>query len=137
MKVVFATNVLLVSIPTRSKYHPIIEALADYKYRLLLSNDIYLEYLEIIAAKSNPSVVEGIINFIYKQGNIEIIDVHFQWNLISVDWDENKFCDCAIAGNADYIVTNDAHFNVLKNLDFPKLKVITAEEFLNVLEGLS
>ncbi len=137
MRIVLDTNVLLVSIPTQSKFHPIIKALADYKYTLLISNDIYLEYLEIIAAKSNVSIVEGFINFIYKHDNIEIIDVHFQWNLISVDQDDNKFCDCAIAGNADYIVTNDAHFNVLKNLDFPKLKVITAEEFLNVLEGLS
>ena len=136
MKVVLDTNVLLVSIPTQSKYHPIVKALADYKYRLLVSNDIYLEYLEIISGKANPSVVEEIINFIYKQDNVEVVDVHFQWNLISADWDDNKFCDCAIAGNADYIVTNDAHFNVLKNLDFPKLKVVTAEEFLIILESL-
>ena len=129
-------KVVLVSVPTQSKYHPIVEALANHKYRLLLSNDIYLEYPEIIAGKASPLVVEGIINFIYKQENVEVVDVHFQWNLISVDPDDNKFCDCAIEGNADYIVTNDTHVNVLKHLDFPKLKVITAEEFLTILKAL-
>ena len=44
---------------------------------------------------------------------------------------KNKFVDCAIVADADYIVSNDKHFNVLK--PFPPIKVIDIEAFKDVL----
>ena len=52
-----------------------------------------------------------------------------------MDKDDNKFADCAIAGNADYLVTNDSHFNVLKTIGFPKITIITIDEFLAILNN--
>lgn len=46
---------------------------------------------------------------------------------------DNKFIDCAIAANADYIVTNDKHFNVVKNIDFPKVNILSIQEFIKLL----
>ena len=40
-----------------------------------------------------------------------------------------------VAGNVDYIITNDKHFRVLRNIIFPKGNIITAEEFLEMLVG--
>ena len=54
----------------------------------------------------------------------------FFFNLIQIDPDDNKFVDCAICGNAEYIVSNDTHFNILKNIEFPKIKVVKIDEFL-------
>ncbi|MCE7924724.1 MAG: hypothetical protein DYG98_16875 [Haliscomenobacteraceae bacterium CHB4] len=34
--------------------------------------------------------------------------------------------DCAIAAKADFIVTDDRHFNVLNNIAFPKVKVVSS-----------
>lgn len=62
--------------------------------------------------------------------NVEEIIPVFNWKLISQDPDNNKFVDCAIAANADYIVTNDKHFNVLKDIAFPKVNIITLQEFI-------
>ena len=59
--------------------------------------------------------------------------VYYSWNLIYNDPDANKFVDAAIAANAEYIVTDDAHFNLLKSLKFPRVKIITAREFLVLL----
>ena len=42
---------------------------------------------------------------------------------------DNKFVDCAVAADAEYIVTNDAHFSVLKQIDWPKVAVLTIQEF--------
>ena len=42
---------------------------------------------------------------------------------------DNKFVDCAIAGNARYIVTEDHHFDVLKEIPFPKVAVINIDDF--------
>ena len=54
--------------------------------------------------------------------------------MIKNDPDDNKFFDIAVAGNADYLVTNDAHFNVVKQVSFPSVKIITADEFLEILK---
>lgn len=48
-------------------------------------------------------------------------------------YDDNKFSDCAFAGNVHYLVTNDKHFNVLSSIPFPKINVISLEVFKNVL----
>jgi len=44
--------------------------------------------------------------------------------------DDNKFFDIAIAANVDYLVTNDRHFDKLKQLTFPKVNIINSEDFL-------
>lgn len=46
-----------------------------------------------------------------------------------------KFVDCAISANADYIVTEDSHFNRLKQITFPRLMVLTLDEFNESLQG--
>ena len=43
--------------------------------------------------------------------------------------------DCAVAADAEYIVTNDSHFNVLKHIDWPKITVIAIKEFLLQLDN--
>ena len=43
--------------------------------------------------------------------------------------DDNKFVDCAIVSMADYIVSEDAHFRVLKDIPFPMVRVIGLKEF--------
>lgn len=54
----------------------------------------------------------------------------FRFHLLSdIDKDDDKFVDCAITANADYIVTEDSHFNHLKSIPFPQLKVLTLDEF--------
>jgi len=68
--------------------------------------------------------------------NVRKIEAYYHWQLIKQDPDDNKFADCAIAANADYLVTNDKHFNVLKQIQFPKLTVITAQKWLDMVKSL-
>lgn len=60
-------------------------------------------------------------------------DPHFSFGLITADADDNKFVDCAIVANAHFIVTEDKHFNVLKNIEFPHVDVIGIDEFKDIL----
>ena len=53
--------------------------------------------------------------------------------MITQDSDDNKFVDCAIIANADYIVSEDAHFKVLETILFPKMNVITLDSFMKEL----
>jgi predicted nucleic acid-binding protein len=73
---------------------------------------------------------------IMRMRNVRKIEAYYHWQLIKQDPDDNKFADCAIAANADYLVTNDKHFNVLKQIQFPKLTVITAQKWLDMVKSL-
>lgn len=133
MRIVLDTNVLLVSIPKKSPYRAIFDALLEKRYTLLLTNEILTEYEEIITLKTTPSIAQNIVNMLLSLSSVEKIEVYFKWNLIEADADDNKFSDCAIAGNADFLVTQARHFDILKTLDFPKIKILTSHEFIDRL----
>ncbi|MDD5943767.1 MAG: hypothetical protein PUC83_14085 [Fibrobacter sp.] len=63
-----------------------------------------------------------------------LIDTFFRFDLIKDDPDDNKFVVCAIAGNATFIVSNDSHFSVLREIDFPKLILKSLQEFSVMLQ---
>ncbi|MEC3881848.1 hypothetical protein [Parapedobacter sp. 10938] len=42
--------------------------------------------------------------------------------------------DAAIVGGADYIVTNDAHFNTLKKVEFSKIDIISIDRFMTMID---
>jgi putative PIN family toxin of toxin-antitoxin system len=126
-------NIVLVSIAKKSPYRVIFDSLLSNKFDLIISNDILSEYMEIIAQKTNVMVATNISEILLALGNVQKQDVFYKWNLIEADKDDNKFVDCAIAGNADYLVSNDKHFNCLKNIEFPKLSLLNIEGFMDLL----
>lgn len=129
MRVVLDTNVLLVSIPSAGLHYPIFDVLVNRKFDLLITQEIFLEYYEIIERRGSKQSVKNFNRFILEGENVLLINVHYKWHLIRADPDDNKFVDCAIAGNADYLVTNDSHFEILKKQGFPVVTVISAEDF--------
>ncbi|MFN4256141.1 MAG: putative toxin-antitoxin system toxin component, PIN family [Saprospiraceae bacterium] len=135
MKVVLDSNVLFVSISRRSAHHPIFQAFEAGRYDLFLTTDILLEYEEVIGDEMGTSVSVNLLNGLKEAPNVRHIHKYYFWNLISIDPDDNKYVDCAVAANADFIVTDDKHFGVLRNIQFPKLKVISADEFVEILTG--
>ncbi len=134
--VVVDTNCLLRMIPLRSKYRMAWEAFLNEEYIICVSNDILSEYLEILTQKVNHTFAIRIINALLKSNCIKFFDPHYHFELIAQDPDDNKFVDCAIIASADYLVSEDKHFNVLKDIPFPKVNVITLEQFLVDLQKL-
>jgi predicted nucleic acid-binding protein len=76
-----------------------------------------------------PTMADFVLQAIENAVNTEWVTKFFHWNLITVDPDDNKFVDCAIAGQAKFIVTEDKHFQILKQVDFPKVEVISVVQF--------
>jgi len=68
--------------------------------------------------------------------NIEQVIPYYKWDLISSDPDDNKFADCALNAGADFIVSNDKHFNILKEINFPKINVVDINTFKKIISGL-
>ena len=133
MKVVLDTNVLLVSIATKSRYRVIFDSLLNNDLILIISNEILSEYTEIIGRKTNMMIANNISEMLLSLQNVHKQEVYYKWGLIEKDKDDNKFVDCAIAGNVDYLVSNDKHFNCLKKIDFPKLNLLSIDEFMDLL----
>ena len=131
--VVIDTNCLLRMIPLRSRYRLAWESFLDGKYTLCVSNEILSEYMEILAEKVNASFAANIVGAILRSPFVLRFDPQFHFNLIEADPDDNKFVDCAIIANADFIVSDDSHFRVLQSIPFPKVNVLTLDEFSNTL----
>lgn len=136
MKVLLDTNVLLQAIAHRSRLRPIWNAFLTNVFALYVTTDILLEYEEQLAERTSLQVSQSVIALIEKARNAHFILFYFQWNAIAVDPDDNKFFDAAVAAGADYLVTNDAHFNEAKRLPFPKVTIVSADEFLEILEAM-
>ena len=128
--VVIDTNSLIMAISSRSAYHKIWQSFLAGDYCLCISNDILEEYMEVIARNISINAARYVIYTIMERKNVKLISPSYKWNLITADPDDNKFVVCAIAANAKFIVTEDHHFNVLKEIDFPSVDVISIDDFL-------
>ena len=128
--VVIDTNSLIMAISSRSAYHKIWQSFLAGDYCLCISNDILEEYTEVIVRNISVNAARYVIYTIMERKNVRLISPSYKWNLITADPDDNKFVDCAIAANAKFIVTEDHHFNILKEIDFPSVDVINTDDFL-------
>lgn len=130
MLLVVDTNVMVESITSRTPYHKIFLSIVDESNTLVISNEIMLEYFEIFGRFYSERTLNEITKFFDYSPAIIKIDPHYKFMLIDADEDDNKFVDCAICGNCDFLLTSDHHFNVLKTIDFPNVMVLSPEQFI-------
>jgi len=128
VRVVIDTNVFLVTLAKNFRLHWIYEYLISGKFELCVSTDILIEYQEIITRRYGIDKTNASLDFLTLLPNVYLISPHFKWDLLK-DPDDNKFIDCAVSGNADFIISNDSDFNILKDIIFPSIKKLTSEEF--------
>ena len=132
-RIVLDTNCLIAILSRRGNYYPVWQGLHQGKYILCVSNEILEEYEEILSQKTNAVIASNVIQVLINSPFVEFINTYFHFHLIEQDKDDNKFVDCAIAANAQYIVSEDAHFKQLKNIPFPTVSVIRLGEFMRLL----
>ena len=135
MNIVLDTNCLLMSLSRRSPYYPVWRDFVDGKYTLCISNEILAEYEEILTQKVGAEIASNVISAILDLPNTRMIQVYYHLRLITADPDDDKFVDCAFKANARYIVTEDRHYDVLKQTPFPFIDVVGIDEFIKVLRG--
>ena len=132
-RIVLDTNCLLQALPSRSPYHKIWTEVLAGRICLCVNTEILNEYEEILSQKTTREIARNVVEAIARLHTTVYQDAYFHFGLIDADPDDNKFVDCAVITNAEYIVTNDTHFNVLKQIDWPRLTVITIKEFAKQL----
>lgn len=130
--IVLDTNCLLAVLPSMSPYHRVWTDILSGEVCLCVSNEVVEEYEEILGNKTNPQVAKAVVNAILAVPQLKKVEPAFFYHLITADPDDNKFVDCAICGNAELLVTNDAHFDVLKDIKFPKVEIIKLQEYMKL-----
>lgn len=128
-KIVLDTNSLLQIMGARSKYHFLFGKFLVNEYTLCVSTEILFEYEEILRRKASPVAADLFMKVIARSRNVERKDPYFHLLLVKQDFDDNKFVDCAFVCQADFIVTDDGHFQDVIDSKFPTFRVMGLDEF--------
>ncbi len=117
MIVVLDTNVVLQALNQRHPFAIILTEWYAERFIWALSTDILMEYQEVIVRQSGSERWRSLARLLdlatTYSANIKHVSPSFFFRTISADRDDDKFADCAITANADFIVTSDAHFRPL------------------------
>lgn len=133
--IVLDTNCLLQALGAKSRYRKVWTDFLDGKYTLCVSNEIMHEYEEILKKRSSPRASNLFMMVMNYSKNVITKDPFFKFELIKTDPDDNKFVDCAIACNAEYIVTDDSHFDEALQSPFPLIRTMHLDDFIRELEN--
>ena len=133
MLVVIDTHVLLRLFGRRGQHRELRDALLDGRVSCAVYTDVLLEYEELVVAKAGREAWENIRQLLrllsIRYGTVVEVEPTYRFQVISVDPDDNKFTDCAIVANADFVITEDAHFAPLASTGY-KPQVISPIEFI-------
>lgn len=137
MRVVLDTNVVLQMLPRRSRYHGILQSFLQGTFEWIITTDIFLEYIEILQQRANPQMIPLFTQLLFHAPEIADTRVYFFFEAIVSDPDDNKFVDAYLAGNGDFLITWDKHFEPLRDIRFPKVQLMNPDEFLVLLNQSS
>jgi predicted nucleic acid-binding protein len=92
-RLILDTNIFLVSLAPKFKYHWIYQSLLQNRYDLVLSNEILTEYQEQISIRYGLEHTDASLDFLLLLPNVILKNPSFLWQLVEADKDDNKFID--------------------------------------------
>jgi uncharacterized protein len=140
MKVVLDTNIIISGYGKKgSNPALILEKWAKEELELLVSEAVLTEYdksLRYEKVRLFHRLTDARINEIMASLRQEttLIEVQQEPQIITADPSDNKFLACAIAGNADYIISGDKHLLALGS--YQGIKILSPAIFLTELANL-
>ena len=133
MTICLDTNVLVQARARSHSFYPILDAWVSGQYRIAVSTAILFEYEEVITRLSGKAAwlkFARLIDLVdLTNSGVLRVTPAYKFHVITCDVDDNQFCDCAIAADADYIITEDHHFLPLVNSGY-KPQPVKPQEFL-------
>lgn len=134
MRVLLDTNIMLVITPYFSAYRWVYDALRDRQFELVVSTEILNEYAELLERHYSADFAERTLLALDNFDTVVRVEPAYRFRLIEDDPDDDKFTDAAVVGNADYVVTNDRHFDHLHTISFPKIGLLNFTTFCDLLK---
>lgn len=137
LRVVLDTNVLISATFWKGSSRKILDACMKEEIRLVTSLEILDELIKTLARETKFKATEHDIAR-YRNKILEKSDLIFPKERISVvekDVTDNKVLECAVEGNADYVVSRDNHLLDIK--EYCGIRIITPERMVRIVKNLS
>lgn len=138
MKVVLDTNVIVSATlsPTGIRSQ-VIGAWENGQFELVVSEPILAEYQVALdyeeVASRHHLTTEQVAELISELRQFAtVVEPTETLSVIADDPDDDKFLECALAGEADYIVSGDPH--LLNLQEYGGIPILSPREFLALLE---
>jgi putative PIN family toxin of toxin-antitoxin system len=133
MKVVIDTNIFVSSF-FGGKPKKIIDLWKTGMLTLCLSNDILDEYVQVLQrlGLENEIELEELLGLFAKGINILFTQKTPSFRLIEDDPGDDKFVECAVALQAEYIITGDRALKAFE--EYQGIKILSAHDFLNTFK---
>ena len=133
MKIVLDTNVFISGIFWRGASNEVITNWMEGKFTLTTSLGAVSEIIKVLRdfkIKLSDDMIKEWVDLIIK--NSIIVEPKEKIEAVKDDPKDNIFIETAVAGNVEYIVSQDNHLLKLKK--FRGIKIITPEEFNSLLK---
>ena len=131
IRIVVDTNVVISGLLFGGIPGKIIEAIKLNDTQLLITSDIFNEYLKVLSYPKFE-LTEDDINYLLYQvllPHSEIVtDVTQEEVIIHQDPSDDKFLLCASEGQADYLISGDAHLTSLRK--YQETVIVTPSAFI-------
>ena len=133
MKAVLDTNIFISGIFWKGASNKAIINWKEGKFTLVISLETVSEIIKILQdfkIRLPDEMIKEWVDLIVR--NSIIVDPKERINIVKDDPKDNIFIETAVAGNADYIVSQDNH--LLKLKEFRGIKIITPQEFNKICD---
>jgi uncharacterized protein len=138
MTVVVDTNTLVQMSGRTSPLASLKRALVEGRLVWAVSTPILLEYEEVICRYAGPVRWQDVARMItlisMLHGTIVETQPSYRFRTITGDPDDDAFADCGIVSDAEYIITEDRHFDAMHGSGY-KPQPIKPTEFIRQFLG--
>ena len=109
LRLVIDTNVLISSF-FGGNPKKIIDLWRNGKAVLCITEEILEEYLRVMARLPiSKESKDRLVAILQEKRNLELVNPSQHFSVVREDPEDNKFIDCAVEAQADYIISGDAH----------------------------
>jgi putative PIN family toxin of toxin-antitoxin system len=128
-RVVLDTNVTISAFFWKGHPRTVLELARNGKIMMLVSNDMENEFIRVLGYSKFGLSSKEIIPFVNSLRNrAEFIKTSNRLSVIMADPTDNIFLECAVDGNADYIISGDRH--MLDLGIYSGIQILKAKDFL-------
>jgi len=133
MKIVLDANVFISALFWGGNPRILLERAINKKDELFISKEILQEIEDVIGRPkfhAGKNEIEYIIKSIEEIANMAVISNRIKKG--SRDKTDNKYIECGIAANVDYIISGDNHLLELK--EYNSIKIVSVKEYLEKMK---
>jgi len=134
--IVIDTSILISAlIGVKGPSREVLRQCLNGNYRPLISNALFHEY-EDVSKRSRilnkcpltANEIKELLNAFYSV--CTWVPIYYLWRPNIIDEGDNFLIELAVAGNAEFIITNNMRDLVTAELKFPEFKIVKPETFL-------